>query len=302
MTEEVKPFRVLSLDGGGIRGLFTAAFLAHIEEQAKKPLSSCFDLIVGTSTGGIIALAIGSGIRACDVLRFYLEEGKSIFSKARPWPIRLMRPKYDAEPLYEALKKFLGTATMNDSKTKLCITSYESVEGTPRVIKTDHAEGLHWGGEQLMWKVGAATSAAPTYFPAFQISTHDSHLDGGVWANNPVHVGIAEAIYRLGQRLDNLAILSVGTGSKRFTLSYTEASRRGLIQWVRPSFDLLIGSQSFAAHHSAKFLLDSGTYIRIDIDLAEPVALDDYEESLPLVERGYQAGRIHRDMIAKNFC
>jgi hypothetical protein len=95
---------------------------------------------------------------------------------------------------------------------------------------------------------------------------------------------------------------SVGTGSKRFTLSYTDATRRGLAQWIAPSFDLLIGSQSFAAHHSAKFLLNDGSYIRVDIDLDQPIALDDYEGSLSLVERGYQAGRIHLDRIARTFC
>src|SRR2546422_3872076 len=222
---ETRLFRILSLDGGGIRGLFTAALLSHIEQYTKKSIVECFDLIVGTSTGGIIGLAVARGIAAKEVLTFYQEEGQRIFGRPRIWPARLFIPKYDAQPLYDALQKLFSGALVREAKTRLCITSYEAVAGTPRVIKTDHAEGLHWGGDQLMWKVAAATSAAPTYFPAFRIDEQDCYLDGGVWANNPVLVGITEAHSRLKQHLNDLAVLSVGTGSKRFVMSYERASR-----------------------------------------------------------------------------
>ena len=215
-------FRILSLDGGGIRGLFTAAFLAHIEDQYKAPLVEVFDLIVGTSTGGIIALALARGIPAREVLAFYQTLGPRVFGRPRALPLRWMRPKYDPAPLYIALQEMLGDTPMNSARTRLCITSYEAVEGTPRVIKTDHAEELHWGGDQLMWRVAAATAAAPTYFPAFRIAEHDCHLDGGVWANNPVQIGITEAI-RLKNALERVTVLSVGTGSHRFNLPYEAA-------------------------------------------------------------------------------
>lgn len=294
-------FRILSLDGGGIRGLFTTGFLAHLEAQSQRPLVECFDLIVGTSTGGIIALGLARGMSASEILNFYRDQGSRIFGNPRPWLLRWVRPKYNGKVLYSALEAIFDGVRLNEARARLCITSYETVEGIPRVIKTDHAETLHWGGDQLMWKVAAATSAAPTYFPAFQIGEQDCHIDGGVWANNPVRVAITEAISRLRQSLDDLAVLSVGTGSQRFALSHEKARRMGKVQWARPSFDLILGSQSRAAHHEARLLLSSDRYVRVDVDLTEPIPLDDYEASLPLIERGYQAGRTNWATIANIF-
>lgn len=182
-------FRLLALDGGGIRGLFSAACLDHLEQHTGKRLADYFDLIVGTSTGAMIALGLSSGMSAAEVLRFYQEYGPHIFAGGRGWFGQLFRPKYDNRRLIEALKNTFGDQTMNDLKVPVCIASYELVQGIPRVFKDDHHPDLHWGGGLTVWKVAAASSAAPLVFPAVQVQDQDSHIDGGIWANNPIMHG-----------------------------------------------------------------------------------------------------------------
>ena len=191
MTE---PYRVLALDGGGLRGIFTAAVLSEAEDAFGPAFVDSFDLLAGTSTGGIIALGLASGRTCREMLHFYRDAGKKIFSRPRRVR-RLIGPKYDRRALDELLRHELGEATrMNDLSKSVCITAHELVRGTTRVWKDDHSPDLRWGGDQLVWKVAAATSAAPTYFAPVQLGDADSHIDGGVWGNNPAMVGITEAV------------------------------------------------------------------------------------------------------------
>ncbi|HTE91351.1 MAG TPA: patatin-like phospholipase family protein, partial [Terriglobales bacterium] len=129
-------FRILSIDGGGIKGVFPAAFLASIEETlGGMPVSSFFDLIAGTSTGGIIALALGLGLRANEVLEFYIRYGPSIFPRTSPWWV--LRPtKYDAEPLRTALGEIFGSRLLGASKYRLLIPSFNATTGRIHIFKT----------------------------------------------------------------------------------------------------------------------------------------------------------------------
>src|SRR5258706_10385282 len=134
------PFRILSLDGGGIRGFFSASLLSQFEQSSGKSVSDYFDLIVGTSTGAIIALGLASGLSATDILDFYRYHGPKIFSQGRisRLPRWLFRPKYRNAQLLAALQEIFGEKKLNDLKVPVCITSYELVEGWPRVFKDDH--------------------------------------------------------------------------------------------------------------------------------------------------------------------
>jgi patatin-like phospholipase/acyl hydrolase len=186
------PFRILALDGGGMRGVFTASYLAGLERALGRRVVDVVDLVVGTSTGGIIALGLASGRSAEEMLAFYLEHGPKIFGRSRPFPIWLFRPRYSRGPLDEALREQFGEMKMNELGKHVCITAHELITGNTRVLKDDHHPDLHWGGELLVWKVAAATAAAPSYFAPMQLGSQDSHVDGGVWSNNPALVGITE--------------------------------------------------------------------------------------------------------------
>jgi patatin-like phospholipase/acyl hydrolase len=296
------PFRILSLDGGGIRGFFSASLLAQVEESLGKSVSDHVDLIVGTSTGAIIALGLASGLSATEVLSFYREYGPKIFSGASrlKW---LFRPKYGNSQLIVALREIFGDKTLNDLQVPVCIASYELVEGWPRVFKDDHHPDLHWGGSKLLWKVAAASSAAPTFLPAFQMDEVDCHVDGGIWANNPIVLGIAEAVRFFGQPLENISALSVGTGSKSFRLTHSEAASIGIIGWGRNArlLELVLEAQSKGAHNTACMLLKEEQYLRIDADLSTPIPLDDHKAALSLIERGAQAGRMNKAKIMRRF-
>jgi patatin-like phospholipase/acyl hydrolase len=296
------PFRVLALDGGGIRGLFSAAFLAHIERHTGKSLVNHFDLIVGTSTGAIIALGLAGGLSAAQILNFYKEDGPRIFSGGGRLRM-FFRPKYDNKQLLESLQKVMGERTMNDLIGHVAIPSYDLVDGCPRVFKDDHHPALHWGGSHPVWKVAAASAAAPAYFPAFQITEGDSHIDGGIWANNPVLVGVTEAIRYFNQPLSNIAVLSVGTGSRAFRLRHEQSNRLGLLGWAlgNKMLNVLFAAQSQSAHLTASLLLKPDNYIRVDADLTDPVPLDDYPRANHLIARGTAAGTRHKVAIESLF-
>src|SRR5690348_8679721 len=145
-------YRILALDGGGLRGVFTAAALVEAEDAFGAEFVESFDLLVGTSTGGIIALGLAAGRTCRDMLEMYRRLGAETFSRPRHLR-RFSRPKYDRRRLDELLRSEFGDQTrLNDLRKPVCITAYELVRGATRVWKDDHAPGLRWGGNQLVWK------------------------------------------------------------------------------------------------------------------------------------------------------
>lgn len=289
-----QPFRILALDGGGIRGIFTAAVLAELESKFGPAFLRQVDLVVGTSTGGIIGLGLASGKTGREMLGFYREMGPEIFS--RPRRLRRLRgPKYDRGPLDRILKEHFGEeAILNDLEKEVCITAHELISGSTRVIKDDHNPQLHWGGGRKVWEVAAATSAAPTYFDPVQLDTEDSHIDGGVWANNPAMVGIVEAIRYKDKSLEDIRLLSIGTTSHVLRVpSHAAALKLGTVGWIRKALGLLQGSTSAASHRQAELLLPTGNYLRLDEELNEKVPLDDVDAARPLQERGQNTARLN---------
>jgi patatin-like phospholipase/acyl hydrolase len=271
-----EPYRILALDGGGLRGIFTAAVLAEAEDAYGPAFLESFDLLTGTSTGGIIALGLASGRTCREMLGFYQEAGARIFAKPRRLR-RLVAPKYDRRPLDELLRNELGETTrMNDLTKAVCITAHELVSGTTRVWKDDHSEELRVGGDQLVWKVAAATSAAPTYLAPVQLHTADSHVDGGVWGNNPAMVGITEAIRYAGRDLRDIRMLSVGTTSELLRVAnHEKALHMGLKDWFWKGLDLLQSSSSMANDNQARLLLSEDAYLRLDSPSARKIKIDD---------------------------
>jgi len=287
-----EPYRILALDGGGLRGIFTTAVLVEAEETYGPAFLDSFNLLVGTSTGGIIALGLASGRSCREMLEFYRQAGPEIFNKPR-WLRRLVGPKYDRAPLDLLLRKQFGeTIRMNDLAKPVCITAHELVSGTTRVWKDDHSSELRWGGEQLVWKVAASTSAAPTYFAPVQLGDVDSHVDGSVWGSNPAMVGITEAVRYAGRELCDIRLLSIGTTSQPLRIgSHAQVAKMGLLHWMLKTLNLLQGSSSMAADNQTRLLLGTDSYLRLDSDRARSIKFDDVEQCRPLQEWGHDVGR-----------
>lgn len=238
---EERKFRILSIDGGGIRGVFPAKFLAEMEaklkEEGKDPhLCNHFDMICGTSTGGIIALALANGIPAQDIVDLYIKNRWKIFPKI-PFGLFSLKPgifskkyyRFGLESLIKEKFKSIDKKTdlrINDLKTRVCVTGYDLLTARPKVFKTPHHAHLFNDKHLHVYQVALATSAAPTYFNPYTStyskidSTATEHftlkLDGGVFANNPTLIGILEANRGLGIPLENLEVVSIGTGTKEY--------------------------------------------------------------------------------------
>lgn len=253
--------RILSIDGGGIKGALPAAFLASVEEQTGRRIVDHFDLIVGTSTGGIIALGLGLGIPAAEILRFYIERGPDIFGGAGSgvpahlkrlgrWTRWLVRPKYQPHGLRAALEDVLGGRRLGESATRLVIPAYHPDRRGVYVFKTAHHPRFSYDFRQSAVDVAMSTAAAPTYFPAHSIAQGANLIDGGVWANNPIGVAAVEAVGVLGWQGADLRILSLGCTDEVFAVP----ANGGRGQLATLALDLMFQGQSFSALGIARLL------------------------------------------------
>jgi uncharacterized protein len=218
---ETKVFKILAIDGGGIKGLYSSKIIEHIEDQYNCKIADYFDMICGTSTGGIIALGLSLGVKAKELSKLYEEKGDWIFPKQKKiiGAIKqlLLGGKYSDNHLRESLKDTFGDKKIKDCQNLLCIPSYSYTDARPWVFKRDHKEGsLSRDNEAYCVDVALATAAAPTYFPLVEIEYFDSKqfVDGGIWANNPSLVGFLEALrFFVGEdkEYNNLKILSISS-------------------------------------------------------------------------------------------
>lgn len=261
-------FQVLALDGGGIRGIFTAAVLDGLETITGTRVLDHFDLVVGTSTGGIIALALAAGISPGEIVNVYVDEMRSIFPG--PQPLRkcrqLFRSKYSSKGLERVARRLLGDRLLGESPVPLVITSFDIGENTVHLFKTPHAARLRRDHAIPMWQVAMATAAAPTFFPAFCLPDDESRLiDGGVWANSPSLVGVTEAVSMFGQALDTIKVLSLGTTTST-SVRRRNLDRGGLLQWIRSPnvVDILMSGQSVGAFNQLQHLIGRDRAYRLD--------------------------------------
>lgn len=273
--ERVEKFKVLSLDGGGIKGTFSAAVLAAIEEQGGVRLVDYFDIIVGTSTGGILALAIAAGLPAHEIVEFYVTHGPRIFPPERGpgrWGRLLastIRPKYVQRPLRTALESVFRARVMGSLQTRVVIPTFSATSGQIRLMKTPHHPRLTRDHSHSLVDVALATSAAPYYLPGHTTTDGERFIDGGVWANNPVAVAVIEAIGYLDVPPEAIEVLSVGTTSEPYHLESGTLKRgcAGLLFGLTngQSMGLFTASQASAAAAQARVLLKHrDAILRID--------------------------------------
>lgn len=258
--------RILSIDGGGIKGTCPAAFLAAIEEQLSLPIGRYFDLIAGTSTGGILAIGLGLGLSAKELHDLYRERGPEIFgedhtaNKALAFVHRHYRrarhffgSKHDVSPLKGVLQEVLGDKRLGDAETRLLIPAWDADLRSCYIYKTAHHERLTTDYKKLAVDAALATAAAPSYFRRHRTSDNIGLLDGGVWANNPTGTAAVEATTLLGWEAESLRILSLGCLDEVYMLS-ENPGKLGLSLKKAGFLNLFMDGQSSNSIGTAKLI------------------------------------------------
>lgn len=229
-------------------------------------IKDSFDLIAGTSAGGIVALGLGAGLAPSEIVSHYEELVERVFPVARRrlWrrPRQLAAPIYDAGALRTALTNVLGDRLLGDSAKRLVIPSWDVQRSAVHIFKTPHHTRLARDWRIPMVDVAMATSAAPLYFPAARVDGHRL-IDGGVWANNPSVVAIAEAVSMLNMPLSAIRVLNVGT-IDQLTHHPKRRDRGGLLQWAKPITPLILTAGSRGGQGIAEHLIGKSNYTRFD--------------------------------------
>ena len=268
-------FYILTLDGGGTRGIYSAQILAGIEQMTRTPVREQFDLIAGTSTGAIVAGAAAAGIPMAKVVELFSTESPRIFRK-RAFSWLHLRSKYPSNTLGQVVKAYLPNMTLGEVSTPLMITSSDISTGSVHVFKSRYLEDL---GETYIRDASVALSdailascVAPTYFDPMPVD-HYLLADGGLWANNPSIIALTEAVSKFGRSADQVHILSIGTGHS--VNLYTQNRFWGLLTgWGRHELvSYVLRLQSEASANMAKLLL-ADRYMRLDPEI-EDWPLDD---------------------------
>ena len=282
---EDRDFRILSIDGGGIRGILPAAFLSEVEKEWLQggSIAGHFDLIAGTSTGGIIALGLAAGLTAAEISDIYVERGKEIFSRPGVSSLRRLLKwfvaKQDTEALHRLIDEIFSNKKFGDAGTRLCIPAVDGKYGEVYVFKTPHHTDYKGDWKHDMAHIAKATSAAPTYFKPV---SHDEFLmlDGGIWANNPVLVATIEALTCFDVRPEQVKVLSLGCVENRYQIGWMQRKLGGQIPWAKSVIDGCINMQSQSAVGQAGLLLGRDHILRIDSPpLTRAIELDDWRRA-----------------------
>jgi predicted acylesterase/phospholipase RssA len=299
-------FQILAQSGGGFLGLYTAEILTRLEEQANRPLGQCFDLISGTSAGGLLALALlAFEIPMAKVRDLFIDRGTQIFSerrRARYWWAdvhrSLLRPKYDGTELRKAIEDVLGVETLlGHAKHRLVIPAVNMTKGSVQMFKTAHHPNFVRDHLRRAADIALATSAAPTFFPLAEID-HAYFADGGLVANAPDMCALHEACIFLDTNPADVSILSVGTTTTGFSLPRSIGRHLGSLNWTARGrlFSTIVSSQQQLVDFMLRHQLGE-RYLRIDARPGEEqqtdMAMDVADKSaqgtlLGLAEGSYQ--------------
>jgi uncharacterized protein len=270
-------FQILSLSGGGYLGLYQAVILSELENQIDRPIAQCFDLIAGTSIGGIIALALALEIPAQTIRDAFIDHGQIIFSDRKASKSKfnklvdlsrfIFQAKYKQNGLIKVLTDLIDPSfLLGDLKHPVVIPSINLTKGQPKIFKTPHHRDFRQDYKKEVYKVALATSAAPTFFPLVQI---DDQLftDGGLCANMPDLVALHESEHFFGIPTDHISILSIGTTTSNFSFSHSIGQNLGAISWLLGNrlFSVILSSQQ----QITKFMMIhklGDRYLRIDSD------------------------------------
>lgn len=278
-------FQALALSGGGYRGLYTAKVLADLEQEIGAPIATRFELIAGTSIGGILALAVAMEIPASRMVELFEKHGAEIF-KRRFCLWGILRAPYSSERLKELLSDddIFGSHTLGDCKHPVIVPAINYSTGQPQLFKTAHHANFKRDHTFSLVDVALATSAAPAYFPRHTFN-NNQYVDGGLYANAPGLLALHEAQSFLGQRPEDVYMISIGTMSSKFTADPRRNRSGGSYDWgglhpinmPKRLFGLSISVQESLSDFMLKHRLPS-RYIPLDDVLTDEragaVALD----------------------------
>jgi predicted acylesterase/phospholipase RssA len=297
-----KCYRVLALDGGGIRGLIPAFLLKELESRTGRRISEMFELIAGTSTGGILALGLtkpgkdgAPQFTASDMCDLYLREGTTIFPHSIFQELKTLHgladARYPAGPIEQVLAERFGDTMLSQALTEVVIPSYDLSAPGPYFFKREYAASETEDWDVPMADVARATSAAPTYFDPAIVRSADGRaehalVDGGTFANNPALSGYVDAL-RLKKETPRIVVVSIGTGlppqtpgSGPIPIDAAKAGDFGLAKWARPILEVVLDGVPKAVEYQMRVIqeADEGalTYYRLQSDLPTAShALDD---------------------------
>ncbi len=300
---EGKPFKILSIDGGGILGLLPCMILAEIENRFldSQPIGKHFDMIVGTSTGGIIVLGLGQGKSAKQVSNLYIECGKYIFPGNKL--VRSLRnvlqvaiSSYSRRDLENELRREFGDDLFGSAQVPTCIPSFEGRYGEPYIFKTPHHPDYKKDKNERLVNVALSTAAAPTFFPAVE---RDGYVftDGGIWANNPAMIGVVDALTCFDIDRTQIRLLSLGCGQESYRMRWWHRIG-GQCTWARQFYRSAMRAQSHNALGQAGLLIGRSNLVRLDKpEVSKHIAMDDVSqaiEKMPLVARSLVEASGHR--------
>ncbi|WP_122864298.1 CBASS cGAMP-activated phospholipase [Pseudomonas viridiflava] len=299
-------FRILALDGGGLRGTFTAAVLAKWDDMLKagggNGIISHFDLVAGTSTGAILAIGLALGLNPSEILAFYEEKGPNIFPKDRKlrhW----LKSKHESATLRQLLTEVYGEKTLAaDSLCRLVIPTVRAKQGQAEAIVTPHSPDRTAYRDISAVDAALASSAAPTFFDESTWEgpiALETFLDGGVWANNPILPALAEAVRYLKIPLDRIDVLSIGTLSSES--DFTDQLGKGKAGWAPHSVDLFFAAQEHGALALAESFLGPTRHLRVNQQTPVEIKLDDVEAIQEMAARGNEAGKEHFAEVRSRF-
>jgi len=280
-----KKIKILSIDGGGIRGIIPAMILAEVERRTNKNICDMFDLVAGTSTGGILALALtkpsktgGSEYCAKSLVSLYEKQGERIFSRSIWHRIQavgnIAEVKYSSEGIEKVLEETFGKTRLRDALLPVIVTSYDIERQKPFIFKSFRAS-KNPEDDFFMKDAARATSAAPTFFEPCKIDVtgpeeYYALIDGLVFASNPALCAFVEA-REIYHDTDNYRVLSLGTGVATSRFIYEEVKDWGSMHWTAPLLDIVLHGINITVDHQMSQLLppdESGQrYFRFQVQL-----------------------------------
>jgi hypothetical protein len=327
-------FKILCLDGGGIRGLISARILQELEEQIQQPLHEYFDLIAGTSTGSILAAGLAYGLPAKELVKIYQDDGLKIFPYSnyksreripyilrykadvarssitniwneistppyKPTKKRLHQllsvferaPKFTHEGLISVLQKYFGDTKIKEiNKTKLLLFAYDTFYRNTTFFTNSHAENHRWYDDMELWKICTSSSSAPTFFPPYNFKWNDAngnewqfpHVDGGVSANNPSLAALIHVMTEEKQKIEDISLVSIGTGKTTEPFDYDDVRSWGLIDWAGQIPGIFMGAQLQITGALSQQILQSinpNNYLRLQFELNQRLGTQKSDDS-----------------------
>ena len=321
-------FRILSLDGGGIRGVLAARVLQEIERQLgpERPLHQYFDMIAGTSTGAILAGGLALGKNSQDLIHLYQAHGQTIFPPPPRWQqlpiVQIVQAlaataRYSNAGLIQVLKQEFGETTISEIKQPiLLVLAYDTLYRNTTFFTNYHPHlGARWYDDTPLWEICTGSAAAPTFFPPYELRPYNvakfgdwrfPHIDGGVGANNPALPALSQAIkiahsqvvtaqdkaaHNLSEamRLEDVAILSVGTGQVVESFTFDNVRQWRTMNWAQHISDIFMAAPAEIDSTVCQQVmggLGSERYLRLQFELNEnfrPRADETFRDARELV-------------------